>query len=387
MNPDATHFEEPVRTPWAPLAGVIAMVSIFAVAQGLTYPLMSFILERSGASAGLIGLSAAMTPLGLIAASPFIPGIVRRLGSGPLALMCALAAAVALALIGWSRDIVAWFPLRFVVGVAIAPLFVLSETWIIRLAPARRRGRILGIYTAVISAGFAAGPLALTLVGTEGWPPFAVGVASFLACALWLAVILPRLPDLSGPADDNASIISFFRLAPALAFAVFVTAAFEQAILSLLPVYGLSYGIGETGLSALLSALIAGNIVMQLPLGLAAERFSARAVSIVCAALTPIGCLLLPYLIETPMVWPLFIVWGALSFGVYTLALVELGARFSGSMLMAGNAAFALMWGIGGVAGPPLTGSVMDAVGIQGLPIALGAMYVALVIARLVRRR
>jgi hypothetical protein len=29
--------------PWAPLAGVMATVSVFAVAQGLSYPLLSFI--------------------------------------------------------------------------------------------------------------------------------------------------------------------------------------------------------------------------------------------------------------------------------------------------------------------------------------------------------
>ena len=37
------------QIPWAPLAGVMATVAIFAVAQGLTYPLLSFILERQGA--------------------------------------------------------------------------------------------------------------------------------------------------------------------------------------------------------------------------------------------------------------------------------------------------------------------------------------------------
>src|SRR5688572_29121909 len=108
-----------LQTPWAPLAGVIATVSVFAVAQGLSYPLLAFILERQGASAGMIGLSSAMTPLGLIAGSPLIPPLVRRLGAGPLALACAVAAALCLFLIGWTQDLIAWFPLRFMVGLAI----------------------------------------------------------------------------------------------------------------------------------------------------------------------------------------------------------------------------------------------------------------------------
>jgi MFS family permease len=372
-------------TPWAPLAGVIATVSVFAVAQGLSYPLLAFILERQGTSAGMIGLSSAMTPLGLIAGSPLIPPLVRRFGAGPLAFSCAIAAALCFVLIGWTQDLIAWFPLRFLVGLAIGPLYVLSEVWIIGLAPPQRRGRILGIYTAVISAGFAAGPVSLMLVGTEGWPPFAVGVAAFIGCALCLAALGPRLPRL-GDGKTHASVRSFLPLAPVLLFAVFATAAFEQSVLSLLPVYGLSYGLGETEMSALLAVLIAGNIALQAPLGLAAEHWTARPVLVACALATALGCALLPLLIETPLVWPLVFLWGALSFGIYTLALVELGERFSGSMLIAGNAAFALFWGVGGIAGPPATGGLMDWVGLQALPTGLGLMYLALAAVRLLRR-
>ena len=38
------------KTPWAAIAGVIATVSVFAIAQGLSYPLLSFILQRQGVS-------------------------------------------------------------------------------------------------------------------------------------------------------------------------------------------------------------------------------------------------------------------------------------------------------------------------------------------------
>ena len=55
------------------------------------------------------------------------------------------------------------------------------------------------------------------------------------------------------------------------------------------------------------------------------------------------------------------------------MTLIELGERFSGSMLVAGNAAFSLMWGVGGIAVPPAAGAAMDLLGAQGLPLALGA--------------
>ncbi|RUY19787.1 MFS transporter, partial [Mesorhizobium sp. M7A.F.Ca.CA.001.13.2.1] len=55
--------------------------------------------------------------------------------------------------------------------------------------------------------------------------------------------------------------------------------------------------------------------------------------------------------------------------------------------LVAGNAAFSLMWGVGGIAVPPLAGGAMDVMGAGGLPITLGLLCLALAIASLAGRR
>lgn len=385
MEAPVSRDEAMAPAPWLPLAGVIATVSVFAIAQGLSYPLLSFILERQGHSAGMIGLNAAMMPLGLIASSALIPPLVRRFGSGGVALACAAAEAVVLALIGWTQDLVAWFPLRFLAGAAIGPLYVISEVWIIALAPPAIRGRILGVYTSIISAGFAAGPLSMTIVGTEGWPPFLVGISAFAICFLILAAILPRLPNLGGD-QERASVRSFLPLAPVLLLCVLVAAAVEQAIFSLLPVYGLAHGIDAREMSAVLTVMISGSVVLQTPLGLAGERWGPRRILVGCAAGTAAASFLLPLAVETVAVWPFVFAWGALAYGIYTLALAELGARFTGAMLVAGNAAFALMWGVGGMAGPPAAGAAIDLFGPEGLPLTIGSICLALTVVRLLRR-
>jgi len=155
---------------------------------------------------------------------------------------------------------------------------------------------------------------------------------------------------------------------------VIVAAGFEQTVLALLPVYGAEYGISSFDMSALLTVMIAGNIAMQVPLGLLAERFSARPVRLACIGLTVLGCALLPLLIRTPAIWPCLFLWGSASYGIYTMSIVELGERFTGKTMMAGNAAFAMVWGIGGIAMPPLSGGVMALIGAPGLPLTLGLM-------------
>lgn len=132
-------------------------------------------------------------------------------------------------------------------------------------------------------------------------------------------------------------------------------------------------------MAALLSVMIAGNIALQIPLGLLAERLTPRFVMIACAMLSVIGTALLPAAIQTPLIWPMLFVLGAVSYGIYTMSLIELGNRFSGQALIAGNAAFALMWGVGGIAGPPGAGVMMELLGVQGLPLTLGLMCAGLV--------
>ncbi|AZO12416.1 MULTISPECIES: MFS transporter [unclassified Mesorhizobium] len=371
---------------WAAIIGVIATVSVFAIAQGLSYPLLSFILQRQGVSPAMIGLSAAMTPIGFILSSPPIPALARRFGAGRLALACAALSALMLALVGWTQNVYLWFPLRFLVGVVTNPLYVLSETWVIALAPPSRRGRVMGAYSTVISTGFAAGPLCLLAVGTEGWPPFLVGICAFLFCGLCLALVVGRLPKIDEP-ENEASVLGFMPKAWLLLSAVVVAAGFEQAVLALLPVYGTHYGIVESHMSALLSTMIAGNIFMQVPLGLLAERLTARLVRLGCVSATILGCILLPELVDTRLIWVCVFVWGAASYGIYTMSIIELGERFSGSALVAGNAAFSLMWGVGGFLVPPLTGSVMEVIGASGLPVTLGAICAVLAAATIIHRR
>lgn len=386
MTAECTTSPRVDRIPWAAMAGIIATVTVFAVAQGLTYPLLSFILDRQGTTPGLIGLSAAMTPLGFIVSAPFIPGLVRRLGGARLAILCSILAALALIAIAWTQDVMAWMPLRFLLGFFANPLYVISETWLITITPAPRRGRIMGLYTSIVSGGFAIGPLSLGLVGTQGWPPFMIGIAAFLICGLIVVAVVPRLPKM--PQEGEAtSVAGFFALAPLLLFGVFAAAAFEQILLSLFAVYGTALGSGEERIASLITCFIAGNAVLQILLGRLAERFGSARTLLFCALASLAGCLLLPAIFDSWLIWPLVLLWGGVSFGIYTMSLIQLGERFDGQALIAGNAAFAFAWGIGGIVGSPATGLAMQLIGHQGLPSSLGLLCCVLAALLVAERR
>ena len=358
----------------------ITAVGVFCLTAGLSSPLLALILEDMGASSGLIGLNAAMGPIGIILSAPFVPRLARKFGAWFICVTSLCSSAVLLLMLAVFRDVMIWFPIRFFLGVAISAIFIISETWINQLAMPRIRGRIIGIYNTVAAAGFALGPLTLAVIGSQGWPPFLVGITGILIALPVFVLARDHLPGFDG--REDASVFSFLSLAPMLLLAVAFAALFDQVALSFLPIYGLRHGLTEATSSLALTVMIIGNVVLQIPIGWLADRISRRFLMSIMAIATMIGSLLLSLLIgESMLLWPMLFVWGAIAFGIYTIALVELGDRFSGALLLAGSGAFGMMWGIGGIFGPPVAGAAMDLIGPEGLPIILGLASGVLVVA------
>jgi MFS family permease len=174
-------------------------------------------------------------------------------------------------------------------------------------------------------------------------------------------------------------MFALFTAAPLLLIAVAFAALFDQVTISLLPIYGLRHGLSEATGSLMLMVLIIGNILLQIPIGWMADRIPRKKLISWLAFGTTAGSVLLVWLIEgSILIWPVLFVWGAIAFGTYTVAMVELGDRFSGTLLLAGNSAFGLMWGIGGIIGPSVAGGAMDLIGPEGLPVTLGILFFTL---------
>jgi MFS family permease len=275
------------------------------------------------------------------------------------------------------RDLIFWFPLRFILGIAINVIFIISESWINQMAKPKIRGRIIGIYATAAATGFALGPMILIVSSFHGLMPFFLGISVILAALPILIQAKEHLPEFDS--EESSSVLSFLYFTPLLLFSVASAALFEQVTLSLLPIYGLRHGLSESASSLVLGTLIVGNVFIQVPIGWLADLISRRVLLIILSFTAVSGSMLLPILIGGSMfLWPMLLIWGAVAYGTYTVALVELGDRFSGASLVAGCGAFSMMWGIGGTLGSPIAGIAMDILGQEGLTATLGLAFLAL---------
>ena len=77
------------------------------------------------------------------------------------------------------------------------------------------------------------------------------------------------------------------------------------------------------------------------------------------------------------------VIGGAASGGIYTVALGELGERFSGHELTTGTASFSATWGLGALVGALGSGIIFQAFGPDGLPYTIAIIFAAFALSRL----
>ncbi len=130
---------------WRPFAAVIICLMVFDVTMGLSYPLLSLLLEGRGHSPFVIGLNASMLPLGLVLSAPFVPSLATRFGPWRFAMGCIAVTAILWPLFKIWDSLGAWFVLRFLLGIVEGGLFAISEVWINQLASGRNRGRVIAV--------------------------------------------------------------------------------------------------------------------------------------------------------------------------------------------------------------------------------------------------
>jgi len=361
------------------LVAACAAITVFGFALGMSFPLLSLILETRGVSSDMIGINSAMMPIGILLFSPVIPVLAKRFGSRNVAIGAAVITALVFLSYRMFDTFSAWFVIRLVHGMSISTLFVLSEAWVVGSTGDHNRGKIVAIYASVLSGSFGAGPLLLSFIGIEGWTPFV------LAAGVVAAGIIPFIfirDDEQSEHEETppSSTFNFAGRAPMLLVAVGTFGIFDSASLSLFPVYGMQNGLDIATSANVLSAMILGNVFLQFPIGALCDRYPTRYVLAGCALTTATTLVLLPVLLHSILLWPLLVIMGTTGYGVYTVSLVALGNRFSGSELISGSASFALMWGFGAMIGSFGGGMAMLVSGFYGLPFSLAFVYLVLAV-------
>jgi MFS family permease len=152
-----------------------------------------------------------------------------------------------------------------------------------------------------------------------------------------------------------------------------------SSLVTLIPLYLTEeLKVNETEMGTIITAVIVGAIVSQVPLGHAADRFGKRKTLLACAVVLSIVFALMAFHTD----WRLFIftgpVAGAMAGSLYPVGLAMIGGIISKERLGAATSLFSLSFGVGSLLGPSISGLAMTHLGYRWLfylPSILAAVF------------
>ena len=385
------------RSAWRDFAAVIFSVALLGLGLGSTMPLTALTLTARGFSPEVIGWTVAAGALGGVLATMAAPALALRLGRRNVMLGCLLLACTAVMPLQYLDSIAGWMLARFLFGAAMAPLFVLGESWINTLAGDHARGRIVAIYSTCFTACQVLGPMLTDLLAR--WPDqaFLLCGALFLLGIPGIMLARPEARDGSHPqhaastTDDKASDtgwLGIVQAAPAILLGTAFFASFDTVMLSFLPLVAMESGMSQSRALASASILLAGDATLQFGIGWLADHLGRRRVHLLCGVLVCLLLPLLPWMMQLPLLWEVYLfVLGACAGAIYTLSMVASGELFSGAALLRVSGLISLSWNASSSLGPAATGLVMQHAGGSWMVAVLWAIALLFVLSGWRQRR
>ena len=350
---------------------------------GFQPPLMALVLERAGASSFEIGAVTSISTVAVMVCGPFYPRAIARLGLRLAVILGIAVSTVMLLVMPFLPGFGGWLVLRFVTGCALGLEWIASEIWLNRLSTDQSRGTVMGTYATVFAAGVMAGPLLLQITGTAGWRPFGAGALCLALTALPLFAARSASDSDAAP-HDRLPWLKVVRAAPTVMVAALIAGLVESAYVSLLPVFALLRGLDEQRSLVLVTIFLAGNVLLQLPIGRLGDRLGRQRVLALCAGVCVIGPIVLSAVLGIPwLAWPLLLLWGGTMYGFYTQGIALLGESYPRDELADANTVFVVVYCAGGIVGPTLGGLAMDCWTPNGLLVFLSVAPLLLAAGRL----
>ncbi len=372
------------------LAALIAAASLVTIANATMTTIIPLRMLEDGGSDASVALFGAAYFLGFAVGCFSEPPRILRVGY-IRAFAAAAAFCTALAVvIDLTASPVLWIVLRFFMGLSVAAIFASVDGWINATTPDRMRGTVFSAYGWCIGASAVLGQLFLLV-----WDGLAVGFVTLLALGFNAAVMLVTLTRASAPSAAPATPIAdadnpvrrgVLEITSTTAVVGAVYAGLvTTAILSILPAILAGKGIGEGAIALVVAAFFVGRLVLQIPMGLIADRMDLRLLIAIVAALTGavtlIGALLVladaarmvaEASVASHVVFlALMAALGGLILPLYTVANSLAFARAEGRPAVRIATTLLLVNSAGAVAGPLLVAALLPSLGENALAIVV----------------
>ena len=346
---------------------VFIAVAMIEMASSLLIPHTSYILEQRQISTFLIGAITSCHYIGFVFGAFQSQYLVKQIGHIRAASVYATLAASATLLHILFDYLYIWLLLRFIIGLAIAGLFLVIESWLNAKALPQWRGRILSLYSTISWVFSGIGPIALRFEDSTGNMIFILVALIFVNSMLPFA--LTRLPNPETTITKNLGSKRIWQLTSVAVMTCFTAGFIYTPLYSLLPSVMERYGFQKEQLSSL---LVLGPVMVILtltPVGWLSDKLGRLPVlAVLCLAATAVA--FLGYYTAEPsfsQIMVLFLLLTSLVAPFYSLGMGRAADIIHKNHLVEASSLLLIFWGIGAAIGPAVAGYLMKLFGVETL--------------------
>lgn len=248
----------------------------------------------------------------------------------------------------FAHHIVIWIILRFVMGVCVAALYVVIESWLLTISDVKNRGVILAVYMIALYVAQSVSQYIINFIDLKSMMAFIV--AGMLASISILPVTFThtRIPEINSP--PARAIFHYLALAPLGTVGAILGGVILSSLYTFGPNYAQVYGIS---IAHLMSLTIAGGFLLQYPIGRLSDIISRRKVVIAVSILSTAGAIAMILSTGHPF-WVLFFSFflGGVTFTIYPLSISQAVDRSESDQITTVTGVMLFAYSLGAVIGP-----------------------------------
>ena len=369
-----------LKNSWALFTGYGIIMIAFGF-QGNLLGVRSVIEDFSLLATGIL-MSAYF--IGYFIGANIVPNLVARVGHVRVFAAFASMASLSILVHAVVVNPLVWSIARFLTGMSMVSIFIVTESWLNDRANNRSRGKLLSVYMFVTFGSIALGALLLNFSSPIKFEPFIL-ISLLLSIAL-VPILLTKRKAPRFKKISPMKIKELYKISPMGVVVSFCNGLVHSAIFSLTAVYAVKMGFSILEISLLIFLITIAGAIFQWPVGFISDKMDRRKVIVYSSIISAFFAFLaiasfgtaaeLMYLsvdweINKIMFFIFVTIFAGFSLPIYAVNIAHTNDYIPKEKFVAAGSGLQLIMGLGAIGGPITCVIFMENFGPSGFFIFL----------------
>ncbi|QFT99861.1 putative MFS-type transporter YcaD (plasmid) [Roseovarius sp. THAF8] len=271
----------------------------------------------------------------------------------------------------------AWALIRLLLGFCLSGVYVSAESWLNDKATNTTRGTILSAYMLAQTFGMVGAQVLVGVIPVETFTVFAV--ASILVSLSFAPILLSASPVPFAENIKPMSLKRLYRTSPLATVGTLLLGGVFAAQLGMASVYGSEIGLSTGRITLFVASIFVGSILFQVPVGWLSDIFDRRLLILGVAVVGGVASLI-PWLFgpSFPVLLGTGVIMGGMASPLYSLLIAYCNDYLELEDMPAASGGMIFIYGLGAIAGPLITGQMMDLMGDDGFWLFIAGTFLAI---------